>query len=235
MLWLNWLIVRQPGDWLKLKTLCFYFSTFPQLNYKNIHLDWKHQRQEESYYQNNDWWSVSPGIIDTLNTVQLFRWLSLTDRIQGLLRHERSVGREHARCVGPAGWGWMWGHDAERRPPLSAAIGGRSIRVWPLPPMEEEEEELGVEPVLRLGGVHRRRATVRREGTNIWLQSTIAVLVLFLIISIFCSFKPIIWCFLPLVLKKGFVCLFVFCSLKLFHKQLWLVGQCSTNNTQYVH
>lgn len=89
-----------------------------------------------------------------------------------LLRHEHSLVSEHAQYAHPVGGARLWGHDFELRPPLSGARADssrrwprRSLRMCPLP-AGEEEEELGVEPVLRPGGVHRRRAAVRREGTN---------------------------------------------------------------------
>lgn len=92
-------------------------------------------------------------------------WASnaLLDSFSCFLRHERSLVSERARYVRPVGGARLRGHDPELRRPLSRVGAadrrtrprGRSIGMRPFP-AGEEEEELGVEPVLRPGGVHRR-------------------------------------------------------------------------------
>lgn len=92
-------------------------------------------------------------------------WASnaLLDSFSCFLRHERPLVSERAQYVRPVGGVRLRGHDSELRRPLSRVGAAdrrtrsrrRSIGMRPFP-AGEEEEELGVEPVLRPGGVHRR-------------------------------------------------------------------------------
>ena len=80
-----------------------------------------------------------------------------------VLRDDHFLAYEHAQFVDPVGGARHWGDDPELTPPLSG-VRTRSIRRHPVLP--EEQEELGVEPVLCPGGVPRRRAALCREGTK---------------------------------------------------------------------
>lgn len=87
------------------------------------------------------------------------------------LRHEGCLLLWSVQCGRLVGGARLRGLDPELHPPVSSVGGqrrGRSLGVSPLTAGEDQtqEEELGVEPVLRPGGVHRRRAALRREGTS---------------------------------------------------------------------
>lgn len=70
---------------------------------------------------------------------------------------------DSARCVGDAPVGrHLLGHDPELG---SSGFGARRAAGWGHA-SSQNQEELGVEPILRPGGVHGGRPSLRRQGTS---------------------------------------------------------------------
>lgn len=84
------------------------------------------------------------------------------------LRDELSASPEHAHYNHPFPVGdvRLRGNDAELHGPPSGVSKNTRRGSGCLLHPEQEEEKLGVEPVLRPGGVHGRRAALHRKGTN---------------------------------------------------------------------